>query len=226
MEEITPTQKTSIQPQNPIQQFTSGAGNASAQSTTPIDPKQAKKNNSHIVWWVVGSLVAGVIIALVVIFLLMLNRYGSISNALQSAQNSIESKNPTVAKVTEKVVSVLPVKIKTVSESFVSAIMAQGVDEKTGEPILPTTSYTNKIEKYYLVVKTSDAPHMKVKTVWYQNQKSVQEYEVADVSGNTVLSFFLDVQGSTPPARIGDYKAVVYFNDQQIAEVPFHVSAE
>ncbi len=94
---------------------------------------------------------------------------------------------------------------------LISAVIAKGINTKNGSAENVTDTFSTTDTLYYAVIQVSNLKKTDVGVDWYQNGVKVQTYSLAGASGNKFINFYLDVSGSDPDARVGDYQAKIYF---------------
>lgn len=136
------------------------------------------------------------------------NTTNSTTNAVQ---NSTQNNTSTPSTSSEKNV-------------LVSAVIAKGIDTKTGQAKNATESFASTDTIYYAVLEVRNLESSDMSVDWFQGDTKVQTYSLKNVSGNKFVNFYLDVSGSDAAARIGDYQAKVYFGTTLKKTLSFSVA--
>lgn len=211
------TSQRNLPHQNPIPQF-SGADISKGNTQKP-EPKKR-----HIFLWVAtGCCVSFVLIALVVILLGLRysdNLMGWLSDLQGQIENATSGSN--ITKSTFK--NITDLTSSKEKNTLESAVMAKDVDQASGDPVEATDVFTSNDEKYYLVTKILNPDSLDVNVRWYKDGKFVTEGGEKDLKKSSNITFFLDVSQNATMARVGDYKAEVYFDTQRVKTITFRVT--
>ncbi len=239
----------STTPQNPIPQFAKQPQAVTPKTQNTTEPAKKK----HTIWWVLGSCCAVFAILLLVAAVVGAANWGRIKGYVQNTTNgavnsvtNITYQNETPNNATNTVVNSVANNTtnnttntvtnnttqnnttgtsgSTEKNVLVSAVIAKGIDTKTGQAKNAATTFASTDTIYYAVleVKNLDATDMSVD--WFQGDTKVQTYSLKNVSGNKFVNFYLDVSGSDATARVGDYQAKVYFGTTLKKTLSFSVT--
>lgn len=233
--------------QNPIPQLKPQQPSVVPKPQRPSEPEKKK----HTVWWIMGSCCAIFIIILLVLVVLSVAYWGRVKELANKVSGGIVGSNTTTyenAPATNNTVTnitnttnntpsnntVTPTNstgggtpstpTSTEKNVIVSAVIAKGIDTKTGSAKDVTSVFSSSDTIYYVVMQVSNLEKMNVSVDWYLGDEKVQTYVLKDTSGNKFVNFYLDVFGSDADARVGDYQAKIYFGTTLKKTLSFSVT--
>lgn len=227
----------STTPQNPIPQFAKQPPAVTPKTQKTTEPAKKK----HTMWWFLGTCCAIFAILLLVAAVLAAANWGRIKGYVQNATNgavnsvtNITYQNETPNNATNTVVNSVgnnttnntpnnsatnnttqnnttTPTTSTEKNVLVSAVIAKGIDTKTGQAKNATTTFFSTDTIYYAILEVKNLEATDMSVDWFQGDTKVQTYSLKNISGNKFVNFYLDVSGSDADARVGDYQAKVYF---------------